>query len=341
MTRIAKTTEIWENVDRDTFLKTIKPRARPAILKGLAGHWPAVAKGRESAAGLAAYIGGFYNGVPAPLFEGAPEINGRFAYKPDLSGFNFESKRAPLNELLDWLIDNLDNENPPAKYAGSLSLATYIPGFAQENSALDLIPASSVIQSIWIGNRTCIAPHYDNPENLACCVAGHRRFTLFPIEQMKNLYIGPLDMTPAGQIVSLVDTRAPDLDQFPLYAEAEAAGEIAELEPGDALYIPSLWWHGVESLSPFGVLVNYWWRDVPDYFAPPMHALLHALISLKDLPPRQRAAWKSVFDHLIFEENGDPLAHLPERARGAYGGLTPEIADYVRAYLARSLTRQS
>ena len=79
MTLITKTTKIWENVDRDIFLNTIKPRARPAILKGLISHWPAVAKGRDSAAALAAYIGGFYNGVPAPLFEGAPEINGRFA----------------------------------------------------------------------------------------------------------------------------------------------------------------------------------------------------------------------------------------------------------------------
>ncbi|ESQ85786.1 hypothetical protein AEAC466_01015 [Asticcacaulis sp. AC466] len=329
--------EIRKNVDREVFLNDIKPKARPVIMKGLVADWPAVQKARLSDTALIDYIAGFYNGVPAPLFEGAPEINGRFAYNDDITGFNFKSSRAPLSDLLDWLKANLNAGNPPSKYAGSLSVSTYIPDFAKENSIASFIPAAASIESIWIGNRTCIAPHYDNPENIACVVGGARRFTLFPIEQMKNLYIGPPDMTPAGQIISLVDTRAPDLEKFPRYADAQKAAMVAELEPGDALYIPSLWWHGVESLSPLGVLVNYWWLDAPDYFAPPMHTLLHALLSLKDLPPHQRDAWKTVFDHLIFATDGDPLAHLPEAVRGAYGGLTPEVAAYVRTYLARSL----
>ena len=35
----------------------------------------------------------------------------------------------------------------------------------------------------------------------------------------------------------------------------------AELQPGDAIFIPSLWWHQVESLSAVNGLVNYWWTD--------------------------------------------------------------------------------
>ena len=34
--------------------------------------------------------------------------------------------------------------------------------------------------------------------------------------------------------------------------------------PGDAIYIPPLWWHHVESLGQFNVLVNYWYRTGPD-----------------------------------------------------------------------------
>jgi hypothetical protein len=36
---------------------------------------------------------------------------------------------------------------------------------------------------------------------------------------------------------------------------------MVELEPGDALHIPSMWYHHVEGLEPFNMLVNYWWRE--------------------------------------------------------------------------------
>mgnify|MGYP000193751085 CR=1 FL=1 len=63
----------------------------------------------------------------------------------------------------------------------------------------------------------------------------------------------------------MVDIRQPDLEQFPNYAKAEAVAQQAILEPGDAIYIPALWWHGVESLEGLNVLVNYWWDQLNVY----------------------------------------------------------------------------
>src|SRR5206468_367295 len=83
-----------------------------------------------------------------------------------------------------------------------------------------------------------------------------RRFTLFPPEQLQNLYVGPLDFNPAGQAISLVDHAAPDLERFPRYAEALQHAQVAELEAGDAIFIPSMWWHAVEALAPFNALVK-------------------------------------------------------------------------------------
>jgi hypothetical protein len=190
---------------------------------------------------------------------------------------------------------------------------------------------------MWIGNQTMTAPHYDNMENIACVVAGRRKFTLFPIEQLPNLYMGPPDLTPAGQPISLVDIRAPDYARFPRYREAEAHGLVATLEPGDAIYIPTLWWHGVESLDSVNVMVNTWWRDVPSYLGSPMTALLSGLLALRDLPEAQRAAWKVVFDNLVFETNGPAFDHLPDAARGAFGPITRSSAAHLRNLLLQTL----
>ena len=67
-----------------------------------------------------------------------------------------------------------------------------------------------------IGNAVRVQTHFDLAQNLACVVAGRRRFTLFLPEQLPNLYIGPIDFTPAGPPVSMVDLEAPDHDRYPL-----------------------------------------------------------------------------------------------------------------------------
>lgn len=330
----------WHEVDATLFETTIRPRARPAILRGLVRSWPATRAGRESPAALISYLKSLYGGRPAPLFEAPAHANGRFFYNDTLDGFNFESKRAALDEVMDRLGGSLDAQSGPALYAGSVSLPIYFPGFSQDNK-LDTLINGSVIESIWIGNRTCIAPHFDNTENIACVVGGRRRFTVFPPEQIGNLYPGPLELTPAGQPVSLVDIRNPDLGRFPRFGQALRAAEVAQLEPGDAIYIPALWWHNVEALADFNVLVNYWWRDVPDYFDSPSSSLLHCLLTIKGLPPEQRQSWKAVFDYLIFQTDGAALEHLPPPVRGLFGDLTEANAERIRSILIKGLSRKA
>jgi len=329
----------WHDVDASLFENTIRPRSRPAILRGLVRDWPATRAGLESPPALTAYLKTLYGGLPAPLFEGPAHINGRFFYNDSLDGFNFQSRRAPLDEVLDRLQQGRGDPASPALYAGSVSLPIYFPGFSPANNLAQLIKVDSVIESIWIGNRTCIAAHFDNTENIACVVGGTRRFTMFPPEQIANLYVGPLDLTPAGQPISLVDVRNPDLERFPRFAAALEAAEVAELAPGDAVYIPALWWHNVEALDEFNVLVNYWWREVPDYFESPSMSLLHCLLTLKSLPPEQRQSWKSVFDYLIFQTQGPALEHLPPDKQGLFGELTQSKVDRIRSILLKNLTR--
>ncbi|MBB4657349.1 hypothetical protein GGR73_003936 [Xanthomonas sp. F14] len=309
----------------------------PLVLRGLVHDWPLAQAGATSAQAAAAYLRGFDRGEAVVAQVGPPDIGGRFFYNADMSGFNFRPERVPLGVVLETLLRDLHNPQPPAIYVGSTTLDTYLPGLRAHNPIA--LPQREPLASIWIGNRTRIAAHQDLPDNLACVVAGRRRFTLFPPQQLANLYIGPLDLTPAGQPVSLVDIAAPDLQRFPRYAQALEHALVAELEPGDALFIPSMWWHHVEALTPFNVLVNFWWRQSPAYMDSPMNALMLALLTLRDLPAEQRAIWQDVFDHYVFDADADTAAHMPESARGVLAPMDEARARSLRARLLQRLNR--
>ncbi len=195
------------------------------------------------------------------------------------------------------------------------------------------------VVSVWIGNRTTATAHYDMSNNMACCIVGERRFTLFPPEQVANLYPGPLEPTPGGQVVSMVDFQNPDFHQHPRFADALRNAEVADLEPGDALFYPALWWHHVEALSDFNTLVNYWWNTSPGYIDTPQNTLLHGLLSLRDRPDQEKRAWKALFDYYVFGPADLAGAHLPEHAKGDLAPMDEASARRLRAKLLQRLNR--
>jgi len=311
----------------------------PMVLRGLVASWPMVQAARESAETAIDYLAGFERAgaPPAVATVGPPEIRGRFFYNEDLSGFNFRQEKVPLGVALKTLRKYLPEAAPPAIYLASTTIDTWLPGFRAANDVP--LPYPDALASIWIGNRTRIAAHQDVPDNLACVVAGRRRVTLFPPDQLRNLYIGPLEFTPAGQPISLVDFAAPDLNRFPRFAEAQRHALGAELEPGDAVLIPSMWWHHMEGLEAFNVLVNYWWRKTPAFMDTPMNALMLALLTVRDLPQEQREIWREVFRHYVFEAGEETAGHLPEAARRVLGQLDDDRARDLRARLLNRLNR--
>lgn len=329
-------------VDRTRFETEIVQAGRPVVLRGLVADWPAVKAARASDEAFAEHLRGLDVGKPVSAFEAGPEIGGRFFYSDDLKGFNFERIQLPLGELLDRLLAMRGEAAPVGLYAGAIPGPTHLPGLLDAAPMPLLDPGVERLTSLWIGNATRTAAHWDLSRNLACVVAGRRRFTLFPPDQISNLYVGPVDFTLAGQPISTVDFAAPDLERFPRFEEALRHAQAVELAPGDALFVPGLWFHYVEGLEPFGALVNFWWREAPPWAFTPSHTMLHALLTLRDLPDDERAAWRAFFDHYIFRpdgEAGDPMAHIPVDARGLYGPMTPQIMARLKATLMRPLSR--
>ena len=313
---------------------------QPSILRGLAADWPLVRTGSPAVA--ADYLKSFYQGRPVTVFIGRPELQGRFGYTEDATRLDFKSERGALGEYLDQVLAHLDDEASPSWYIGSTDVDQFLPGFRAENDLVlnhEVFAANPPLVSAWIGNRSTALAHHDLSYNMACCLVGRRRFVLFPPEQVANLYPGPLDPTPGGQVVTMADIDHPDFERFPGLRDALAAAEVAELEPGDALYYPALWWHQVDAWDRFNVMVNYWWNVAPDFMDTPQNTLLHALLSLRDRPEAEKRAWQAMFDYYVFGPADRPRAHLPAAAQGNLGPMDELKARRLRGWLLRRFNR--
>ena len=311
--------------------------AEPVVLKGLVSDWPIVQAARQSATAADAYLRRYYQDATVGAAMGPPEIKGRIFYNDDLTGFNFQLVKLKLNVVLDKIQQHQDDARPPVFYVGSTTVDTCLPGFRAEND-LDFGDVEP-LASVWLGNKTRVAAHYDVPDNMACCVVGRRRFILFPPEELENLYVGPLDFTPAGQTISLVDFQQPDFEKHSKFREALKNAQQAEMEPGDAIFIPSMWWHHVEGLDDFNVLINYWWRQSPAWMGPPVNALEHALLSLRQLPPEQRKAWQEIFRFYVFDFDEESIKHIPEHRHGLLARIDETGSRKLRAQLLNKLNR--
>lgn len=307
----------------DSFPDEIVAAGRPAVLRGAVKDWPFVREALKSDDDGVQYLNRFYNGRPVNTLVAPPSERGRFFYQPDSKEMNFQSSPQLLSNVLLGILQQRKAPEPLAIAMQAVSAPDCLPGIEEENPNR-LVPEGTHAR-VWIGNAVTVAPHFDVADNLACVVAGRRRFVLFPPEQTPNLYPGPMDSTPANVPISMVALDKPELDQFPRYREAMEAAVVAELEPGDAVYIPYMWWHGVQSLDGFNVLMNYWWNRDELSARHPYGALLHlAYVLYGDMPPEHRKAWRALYDHYVFHVGGDPMEPLPPPLRYYPRKLDPE-----------------
>lgn len=307
-------------------LNALVEAAEPIILKGAIDHWPVLAAAAQSPATLDTYLKEIDSGAPVPVMEAPPSTGGRFGYSADLREFSFTKRNRPLAETLERIARAKDD--PAAAYIAiqMLPLDAQMPAFGRDNP-MPLVPATAR-PKLWLGGPVKTQIHNDRDHNLACVIAGNRRFLLFPPEQVGNLYVGPLDNPPP---LSLVDPDNPDLARFPRFVDALKEGRVAQLGPGDVLLMPRYWWHHVTSRDPYNAMVNYWWGDRGTGLDSPHEVFLTALLALKTLPAHERAYWRKMFDLHVFGDAG--AEHIPVKARGILGPMTPSQ----RATLKRRL----
>ncbi|GAA0822635.1 cupin-like domain-containing protein [Colwellia asteriadis] len=319
------------------FFQEVAPAQKPIVIRGFAKNWPLVAAAQKSPNAFVDYLNQFYQGTKAKMVVAPPAANKRFYYNEEMTDVNYLSGEERVDLFLGRLLELIDRETYPAISMQNARTSDILPGLVQNNQS-DFFP--HIEPRLWVGNEGIVSAHYDGSDNIACVVAGRRRFILFPPEQTANLYPGSLNFTPAGAPTSLVNFAQPDYERYPLFKQAQAAAYSVELAPGDAIFIPMLWWHHVESLSKVNALMNYWWNgsSAPNAISPsPIDSLNIALLAMRDLSPKQRDAWRCMFDHYLFKQGVDPASYIPEHQHHLLGDLSPEYITAVKEYFVTKL----
>ena len=246
----------WQAPTPEQFRDEIMPIRQPAVLRGVANEWPLVVAAKRDPDRAMALVAANATSELADVLRADATQQGQFHYDENGS-LNFIRGRGNIAGLIAALRDQQGSDEPCAIVAQGLIAERHVPGFAKVHS-MPFAPVTAEPR-LWIGNAAKVATHNDPTDNVAVVAAGRRRFTLFRPEAEPYLYMGPKDPTPAGTPVSMVYVTAPDLKRFPLYPQALESAQEAELSPGDAIFIPRDWFHHVEALERFNVLVNYWW----------------------------------------------------------------------------------
>ena len=334
MTTISRQVKVIRDVDRQLFERDILPAGEPVLMKGLVSSWPAVQAAQPSNLAVANYLKRFDQGKRGLVTVAPPEMKGRYFFNAEMTAFNFFTDTQTVSGILDWLLQQGKLKDAPTAYMPSVLIHEFLPGLATE---MTLPVKPELAPRIWIGGETEIQTHFDPSYNIACVVAGKRRFTVFPPEQVHNLYPGPFDVTPGGVPFSMASLYDPDFDKYPRFRDALSVAQYADLEPGDALFVPYMWWHHVQSYGAFNVLVNYWWSEGRVDMVTPYLGFYTALLAMRDLPAQDKAVWRNLLDLFVFGDHEKAVEHLPSHARSALGPITPQIEQKIKAYIKTTL----
>ncbi|OQR87611.1 phospholipase A2, group IVB [Achlya hypogyna] len=173
--------------------------------------------------------------------------------------------------------------SPTSYYLEYLSLTTYAPELLSDIPSYAWADFLQLhVQNLWFGDGKSVGKlHFDAFENIMVMVAGAKEFVLYDPSDNTRFYEGHIReakyrlhngdtftrddlMESTSMVNSPVDIDAPDLQRYPRFAAARPM--TCKIHQGDALYLPSFWWHEVRSSpaedDPRNVAVNFWYTPV-------------------------------------------------------------------------------
>lgn len=215
---------------------------RPVAFAGLVRDWPAVRRWTP------AYLADFTKrlGDIQVAYRSTPKHMERM----DLA--RIHQGQMSLTALLEACADDPRGQE---LYVPGMALPENVgPGRDVEQPLL-LAPFETFGTTIFLGRNTkCIGHFHPKAHALLCQVQGTKKVWMFPPSELGRLHLFPA--WSRGFFQSEVNFYG-DLSPFPGLARAK--GQMYELHPGDALFIPMHWLHVPEGPG-WTAAVTYWWR---------------------------------------------------------------------------------
>lgn len=214
-----------KNLSKAAFLENYFIPEKPVVFEALSKDWPATRKWdfdyfREKA-----------GEVVVPLYDGQPA-------KANESSHGAAMK-VPMKEYIDML-----EKGPTDLRMFFFNLLQNCPDLIRDFEYPDLgVKFFKKLPVLFVGGEgSSVVMHYDMDlaNNFHFNFVGKKRVILYPPSETKYLYHVP------HSIVSMetINMDNPDFEQYPALAKAQ--GFETQLGHGEALYIPSKWWHFIK-----------------------------------------------------------------------------------------------
>jgi hypothetical protein len=247
-------------VDADTltpraFRREYVSRMRPVLVRGAARHWPACRLWR-SADHLRRRIGNPTVRVfTTPLAE---YLRGPAHVHPDLSTKDLQ-RQWPMS--FDQFLTSTEHPYLMMRYMALDGRTPLAPLAADVGSFQFLgdvsLPRTFVRKRALLYRNSYTDFHYHEiDETLMSQVVGTKEVVLVPPDAESFAVLTEIGDS-AGHLYDI------DVARFPRIRNVRAYRAV--VRPGDALYLPTFWWHAVESIpEEFGITVPWCWAS-PSY----------------------------------------------------------------------------
>jgi len=214
-----------KNLSKEDFLREYFVPKKPVIIEDLTEDWGAKTKWNFD------YFKAKVGEVVVPLYDGKPARGKQSSHGPAM--------KVPFKEYIDIL-----KKGPTDLRMFFFNLLQNCPELVDDFKYPDLgVKFFKKLPVLFVGGEgSKVVMHYDMDlaNNFHFNFVGEKKVILYPPDQTGLLYKVPYSIVS----MEIIDMDNPNFERYP--ALAKAKGVEARLKHGDALYIPSHWWHFIK-----------------------------------------------------------------------------------------------